>query len=127
MKNKGLTIVEVMVLIVIMLLIGGFITGVCVVVKGCNYVVARVDGDIEKAEIQRAEKLVTNPPLYAVGDIVYHKANNDKMVVAQNCCSWNDIKQGWDIKVKDGGNWDRVGGFGINETEVKSTTKDVGR
>lgn len=126
-SRKGVTLIELLVVAVIAIVLSCILGGVlfvgCVAVKGYN----AADNAIETAKVEKAERLISNPPLYAVGDIVYHKASDEKMVVAKNACSWNDVKQGWDIKVKDGGSWDRIGGFGINETEVKITLKTVGR
>jgi prepilin-type N-terminal cleavage/methylation domain-containing protein len=126
-SSKGFTVIELMVILVIIgillaIVVGGIVGIVCCV-KGCNYVSDSIDNNAAAY----TERLETNPPLFAVGDIVYHKATDGKMVVAQNGCSWNEVKGGWDIKVKDGGSWDKVGGFGINETEVKPTLEEVGR
>jgi prepilin-type N-terminal cleavage/methylation domain-containing protein len=125
MNRKGFTLIELLVVIAIIGILGMIVTGVivggCCIIKGVN---AAAAAD-EAALVEHEERLISNPPLYAVGDIVYHKASDEKMVVAKNACSWNDVKEGWNIKVKDGGNWDKVGGFGINETEVKLTLKTL--
>ena len=126
MDRKGVTLIELLVLVVIVIvfscILGGVIFVGCCISKGVH----AAENHVETAKVENAGRLISNPPLYAVGDIVYHKASDEKMVVAKNACSWNDVKQGWDIKVKDGGNRDRVGGFGINETEVKITLKTAG-
>ena len=126
-SRKGFTIIEVLVLVAIIAFMATAVIGICLVVKGCNHVIDTIETTADNIEQERADRLVSNPPLYAIGDIVYHKASDEKMVVAKNTCFWNKIKEGWDIKVKDGGNWDKVGGFGINETEVKPTLKEVGK
>lgn len=119
-SRKGVTLIELLVVGTILSVLTIFLIGVilCIVfaVKGCD----AVDEAFETAGAERVARLESNPPKYAVGDIVLHKATDAKMVVAKNDCSWNEVKEGWDIKVKDGGGWDKVGGFGINENEVKA-------
>jgi prepilin-type N-terminal cleavage/methylation domain-containing protein len=119
-SRKGFTLVELLVLlaiIVIFALIGGVVIGgCCLIVKG---VAAGVD-----AQVAHEQRLETNPPLFAVGDIVYHKASEKKMIVSKRYITWNDKKRGWNIMVKDGGLSDAVGGFLINETEVLSDLEE---
>jgi prepilin-type N-terminal cleavage/methylation domain-containing protein len=124
-KRKGFTLIEVIVIVVILTIltvIGGCIT-ICV--KGCNKAVDTIEASVADKDAAYAARLVSNPPQYAIGDIVYHKATDGKMIVAKNACSWNEIKDGWNIKVKDGGNMDKIGGFGMNENEVKATLDDA--
>jgi len=126
-SRKGFTLIELLVVLVVFgfavcIIVGG-IVGCCMLVKGAN----AIDSHIEASEAEYADKMANQPPKYAVGDIVYHKASDAKMVVANNASSWNNVKQGWDIKVKDGGALDKVGGWIINETEVKPSLKEVGR
>jgi prepilin-type N-terminal cleavage/methylation domain-containing protein len=127
MNKKGFTLVELLVVLVVFgfaccIVIGG-VVGCCMLVKGAN----AIDAHLEASEAEYADKMANNPPKYAVGDIVYHKASDAKMVVANNTSSWNNVKQSWDIKVKDGGALDKVGGWIINETEVKPKLKEVGK
>ena len=124
-SRKGFTLIELLAVFIIIavmscIIIAG-VVGCCMLVKGAK----ALDAHLEAGEAERADRLVSNPPIYDVGDIVYHKASNAKMVVVKNSCTWNDIKQGWNIKVKDGGQWDKVGGFSINEVEVKLILKKV--
>ena len=120
-SRKGFTLIELLVtgaiLFILTCVIVGIILFVVFCVKGCN----AVDEAIETAGAERVARLESNPPKYKVGDNVYHKATDEKYVVAKNDCKWNEVKEGWDIKVKDGGHWDKLGGFGINENEVKAT------
>lgn len=117
MSRKGVTIIEVLVVIMIVFILSCFVGCCTLVVKGCN----SVGNSIETIKAVKAEKMESNPPLYAVGDTVYHKATDKKLIVSKNNCSWNEVKGGWDIKVKDGGFSDKVGGFGMNEKEVKTS------
>jgi len=119
-SRKGVTLIELMVVGTILSILSAIIIGVIFFFVFLFKGVDAIDEAIETAGAERVARLESNPPKYAVGDIVYHKASNAKMVVAKNDCSWNEVKEGWDIKVKDGGNWDKVGGFGINENEVKA-------
>lgn len=120
-SRKGFTLIEMLVVGALLSILTCIIVGVILffvfAVKGCN----AVDEAIETAGAERIARLESNPPKFAVGDIVYHKATDAKMVVAKNDCSWNEVKEGWKIKVKDGGAWDKIGGFYINENEVKAT------
>jgi len=119
MKRRGMTLIEILVVIAIGLVLFIFIGGICLGIKGCNYVVNTVETSVADNEALTAEKMVSNPPKYKAGDIVYHKASDKKLIVAENACSWNKVQEGWNMKVKDGGNWDKVGGYSINEAEVK--------
>lgn len=126
-SKKGFTLIELLVVLVIMgvilsIVIGGVIFLVCSI-RGCT----SVNSAIDNHRAATVERLESNPPIYKIGDIVYHKASDKKMIVAKISTTWNDSKKGWNIFVKDGGNWDAVGGFAINETEVKPTLKEVGR
>jgi hypothetical protein len=125
-KRKGVTLIELLVVgaigFIITAIVVVVIVGVVFGIKGCNY----VSDSIENMATEHTERLVTNPPLFAVGDIVYHKATDKKMIVAKISTMWNDSKKGWNIYVKDGGDWDAIGGFVINETEVKPTLEEVG-
>lgn len=126
-SRKGRTSLGMVLLVVFLvtaILIGTIIT---VVVKGCNHVTDHIQTTAEDRDAAKAERLGLNPPLYKAGDVVFHKATDARMVVANPSLSWNGVKLGWNMKVSDGGNWDRVGGKTINETEVKRTLKTVGR
>lgn len=126
-SRKGFTLIELLVVGFIGLIVIG---GIVAVVSVCVFAVKGVDAIdtvIDEAAAARTVRLESNPPLYKVGDIVYHKATDAKMIVAKNSCSWNEVKEGWNIKVKDGGYLDKVGGFGINEKEVKLSLKEIGR
>ncbi len=122
-SRKGFTLIELLVVGAIITIIGAFLIGGCIVVgfivKGVN----AADTAIDNATSAHTQRLVSNPPLYEVGDIVYHKATDAKMIVVKRYTFWNVVKEGWDIKVKDGGGWDKVGGFTINEREVKPSLK----
>ena len=120
-SRKGITLIEILILIVVCFFLLVLVGGGCLMVKGCNM----VEQSFDDATAAHASRLVSNPPIYAVGDIVYHKATDAKMVVAKNSSSWNDVKEGWNMKVKNGGNWDQVGGKSVNETEVKLSLKEV--
>ena len=118
-SRKGFTLIELLVVVaivsILVLIIAGAIFGVCMLVKG----VGVVDTALDNRAAAYEQRIETNPPLYDVGDIVYHKATDAKMVVAKNSSSWNDVKEGWNMTVKDGGGWDKVGsekvgvGFGF--------------
>lgn len=119
-SRKGFTLIE---LLIACFLAGLVICGIggCLIVHGCNKGVDAVETKAEALRTERAERLYSHPPKFEVGDVVYHKATDAKLLVAKNCTSWNEVKGGWNIKVKDGGQWDKVGGFGINENEVKTS------
>lgn len=117
-SRKGFTLIELLVVIALAIIL-------IVSIGGCILVVNTVGTSIDDAET--AERLLSNPPLYKSGDVVFHKATDARMIVANPSYSWNDVKLGWNMKVSDGGNWDQVGGKTINETEVKRTLKTVGR
>jgi len=123
MNKKGFLISE-----LLWAMLGAFIIIIIVSfivlgIRGCNKAVSYVESEKE-AKIKNEK---THLALYAVGEIVYHKASDEKMVISNNKYNWNELKQGWDIKVKDGGMLDKVGGYVINEMEVKSSLKEVGR
>ena len=120
MNRKGFTLIEGLVVAALIVMVLGFVGCCTLVVKGCN----SVDNSLETLKTVKEEKLISNPPLFVVGDIVYHKATDKRLIVAKNNCSWNVDKEGWDIKVKDGGGWDKVGGFKMNENEVKTSLEE---
>jgi prepilin-type N-terminal cleavage/methylation domain-containing protein len=117
-SRKGFTLIELLVIIaiigILLTIVVGGIVGVVLVVKGIG-----AAGDaIDNVQLEYEQRMISNPPLYKVGDIVYHKASEKKLIVAKLSATWNDTKKGWNIWVKDGGKMDVVGGFVINETEV---------
>jgi len=120
-SRKGITLIEIIGLVFVCFVLIVIVGGGCLMVKGCNYVVDTVETTVDDKATAHAERLVSNPPLYKVGDIVYHKASDQKLLVAKKSTSWNEVKEGWDMKVKDGGNMDKIGGFIINENEVKAS------
>lgn len=126
-SRKGFTLIELIAVLFVMgvlltIVVGGIIGVVCLV-KGCDAIGTAIDNH----QVAHEQRLESNPPIYKVGDIVYHKASDKKMIVAKISTTWNDSKKGWNIFVKDGGKMDIVGGFAINETEVKLTLKEIGR
>jgi prepilin-type N-terminal cleavage/methylation domain-containing protein len=127
MNKKGFTLIELIVVLVVFVVACCFLIFGVVFFVGLSKGVSAIDAKLEASEVEYAAKMANQPPIYAVGDIVYHKASDAKMVVANNASSWNNVKQGWDIKVKDGGALDKLGGWGINETEVKPSLKELGR
>lgn len=120
-SRKGVTLIELLVVIfiigIILSIVIGGIVGIVCLVKG----IGAVDMALDNRAVAYEQRLETNPPLYDVGDIVYHKASRGRMIVAKKNTLWNELKNGWDIKVKDGGSMDTIGGFIINETEVTPT------
>lgn len=127
MKRKGFTLIELLVLIAIGFFLLIFIGAIVLGVKGCNYVVDTVETTVEENAEAKAARLESDPPTYKVGDIVYHKASEKRLLISDNAVSWNEVQECWNIKVKDGGNWDKVGGQTVSEAEVKPTLKEVGR
>ncbi len=120
-SRKGITLIEILVLVVICFFLLVVVGGGCLMVKGCNYVVDKVETTAADIKQDRADRLEVSPPKHKAGDVIYHKASDEKMIVADPSYSWNDIKEGWNMKVKNGGNWDQVGGKTVNETEVKTS------
>ena len=120
-SRKGFTLIELLVISTILTIIVSILIGGCLFVGCIVKGVGVIDTEIDNRQDAHTQRLETNPPLYDVGDIVYHKATDAKMIVSKRYTFWNVVKEGWDIKVKDGGGWDKVGGFTINEREVKTT------
>lgn len=120
MNRKGVTIIGVLVVVAIVFIISCFVGCCTLVVKGYN----SVSNSIETLKVVKAEKMESNPPLYEVGDIVFHKATDKRLIVSKNNYSWNEVKGGWNIRVKDGGFSDKLGGFVMNEKEVKTSRLD---
>ena len=126
-SRKGFTLIELLVVCFILFMVACGIGGCCLVMYGCNKGVDAVETKAAALRTERAERMESNPPLYHAGDVVFHKATDARMIVANPSVNWNEVKEGWNMKVKDGGAWDKVGGTGINEIEVKRTLKTVGR
>ena len=108
-SRKGFTLIELLVVIFIIgillsIVIGGIVFAVCAI-KGCDTVSTAIDNHQAATE----ERLESNPPIYKIGDIVYHKASDAKMIVAKKYITWNKAKEGWDMKVKTAVVWMSLG------------------
>jgi prepilin-type N-terminal cleavage/methylation domain-containing protein len=112
MNRKGFTLIELLVVLTILFVA---ITGIIIVV-GC--IVSACSGP------DTDDLMVSNPPIFANGEIAQMVLDKKKVIVVNRALSWNKDKQNWNIKIKDGGKLDVIGGYIVNESELEKSEVD---
>jgi len=118
MKRKGFTLIELLVVIAIISMlaaVAGVVIGVIV------WATSGPDTDA---------LMVSNPPVFADGEIAQKVLDKKKVIIVNRALSWNEDKQNWNVKIKDGGKLDVVGGYIVNESELEKSEvdrKSIGR
>ncbi len=107
-SRKGFTLIEL--LVVCALAVVPFII-LCIIVACCI------------SSCNSTEEGITAPK-YDNGQVVQDILTKKQLLVAKNDFVWNKGKNSWDIKVKDGGILDKIGGFITNENEVEKVPED---
>jgi len=118
MNRKGFTLIELLVVIAILSILSSIVVGgIALTIWACS------GPDID-------DLIVSNPPVFTDGEIAQKVLDKKKVIIVDRALSWNEDKQNWNVRIKDGGKLDVIGGYVVNESELEKSEvdrKSIGR